>query len=152
MGGHLCARSYRRPRSLLALSEREARKTRGRDAHKMSWTAPVSRKKVMLFFMPARADVPFRRDCLCHNHASVRSLIDVVPMHKLVQRLNKVMDRNLKNELGGNDMLWTIAVILLVLWAVGLISSYTIGGFIHLLLLAAIIVVLIRIIQGRRPI
>jgi hypothetical protein len=49
-------------------------------------------------------------------------------------------------------MLWTIAVILLVLWAVGLISSYTIGGFIHLLLLAAIIVVLIRIIQGRRPI
>jgi len=49
-------------------------------------------------------------------------------------------------------MLWTIAVILLVLWAVGLVSSYTIGGFIHLLLLAAIIVVLIRIIQGRRPI
>jgi len=49
-------------------------------------------------------------------------------------------------------MLWTVAVILLVLWAVGLISSYTIGGFIHLLLLAAIIVVLIRIIQGRRPI
>jgi len=49
-------------------------------------------------------------------------------------------------------MLWTVAVILLVLWSVGLISSYTIGGFIHLLLLAAIIVVLIRIIQGRRPI
>jgi len=49
-------------------------------------------------------------------------------------------------------MLWTIAVILLVLWALGLVSSYTIGGFIHLLLVAAIIIVLIRVIQGRRPI
>jgi len=49
-------------------------------------------------------------------------------------------------------MLWTIAIILLVLWAVGLVSSYTIGGFIHILLVAAIIVVLVRVIQGRRPI
>jgi hypothetical protein len=49
-------------------------------------------------------------------------------------------------------MLWTIAVILLVLWALGLVSSYTIGGFIHILLVAAIIIVLIRVIQGRRPI
>jgi hypothetical protein len=48
-------------------------------------------------------------------------------------------------------MLWTIAVILFVLWAVGLVSSYMMGGFIHLLLVAAIIVVLVRIIQGRRP-
>ena len=47
-------------------------------------------------------------------------------------------------------MLWTIAVILLVLWALGMVSSYTMGGFIHLLLLLAIIVVLIRVIQGRR--
>jgi hypothetical protein len=46
-------------------------------------------------------------------------------------------------------MLWTIAVILLVLWALGMVSSYTLGGFIHLLLLLAIIVVLIRVIQGR---
>ena len=49
-------------------------------------------------------------------------------------------------------MLWTIAVILLVLWALGLVSSYTIGGFIHILLVAAIILVLILVIQGRRPI
>jgi hypothetical protein len=49
-------------------------------------------------------------------------------------------------------MLWTIFVILLVLWAVGLVTSYTLGGFIHLLLLIAIAVVLIRVIQGRRPI
>ncbi|HEX7622101.1 MAG TPA: lmo0937 family membrane protein [Anaeromyxobacteraceae bacterium] len=47
-------------------------------------------------------------------------------------------------------MLWTIAVILLVLWALGLVTSTTMGGFIHLLLVIAIIVVLIRVIQGRR--
>lgn len=46
-------------------------------------------------------------------------------------------------------MLWTIAVVLLVLWALGMVSSYTLGGFIHLLLVLAIIVVLIRVIQGR---
>jgi hypothetical protein len=49
-------------------------------------------------------------------------------------------------------MLWTIAVVLLVLWALGLVSSYTIGGFIHVLLVVAVTLVLIRIIQGRRPI
>lgn len=49
-------------------------------------------------------------------------------------------------------MLWTIAMVLLVLWALGLVSSYTMGGFIHLLLVVAVIVVLVRIIQGRRPI
>jgi hypothetical protein len=49
-------------------------------------------------------------------------------------------------------MLWTIFVVLLVLWALGLVSSYTLGGFIHILLIVAIAVVLIRIIQGRRPV
>jgi hypothetical protein len=47
-------------------------------------------------------------------------------------------------------MLWTIAVILLVLWAVGLVTSYTMGGFIHVLLVIAIVVVLINVIQGRK--
>ena len=47
-------------------------------------------------------------------------------------------------------MLWTIAVILIILWLLGLVSSYTMGGFIHLLLVLAIVVVLVRIIQGRR--
>lgn len=47
-------------------------------------------------------------------------------------------------------MLWTIAVIMIILWALGLISSYTMGGFIHLLLVIAIVVVLLNIIQGRR--
>jgi hypothetical protein len=48
-------------------------------------------------------------------------------------------------------MLWTIAVILAVLWLLGLVSSYTMGGFIHILLVLAIVVVLINVIQGRRP-
>lgn len=47
-------------------------------------------------------------------------------------------------------MLWTIAVILAVLWLLGLVSSYTLGGFIHVLLVLAIVVVLINVIQGRR--
>jgi hypothetical protein len=47
-------------------------------------------------------------------------------------------------------MLEAIAIILIILWALGLVSSYTIGGFIHLLLVVAIIVILLRIIQGRR--
>jgi hypothetical protein len=47
-------------------------------------------------------------------------------------------------------MLWTIAVVLAVLWLLGLVSSYTLGGFIHVLLVLAIIVFLIQIIQGRR--
>ncbi|HET6417105.1 MAG TPA: lmo0937 family membrane protein [Polyangiales bacterium] len=47
-------------------------------------------------------------------------------------------------------MLWTIAVVLVVLWALGLVSSYTMGGFIHVLLVVAAIVVLVQIIQGRR--
>jgi hypothetical protein len=49
-------------------------------------------------------------------------------------------------------MLWTIFVILLILWLLGLVTSYTMGGFIHILLVLAIVVVLIRVIQGRRPI
>ena len=48
-------------------------------------------------------------------------------------------------------MLETIAVILVVLWLLGLVSSYTMGGFIHILLVVAVVVVVIRVIQGRRP-
>lgn len=47
-------------------------------------------------------------------------------------------------------MLWTIAVILIVLWALGLVSSYTLGGFVHILLVVAIIIVLLNFIQGRK--
>jgi hypothetical protein len=49
-------------------------------------------------------------------------------------------------------MLWTIAVVLLVLWALGLVTAHTMGGFVHVLLVMAVIVVLLRIIQGRKVI
>jgi Family of unknown function (DUF5670) len=48
-------------------------------------------------------------------------------------------------------MLETIAVILIVLWLAGLVSSYTMGGFIHILLVIAVVVILVRVLQGRRP-
>jgi hypothetical protein len=48
-------------------------------------------------------------------------------------------------------MLYTIAVILLILWLLGLVTSYTVGGFIHILLVIAIIVILLRVISGRKP-
>ena len=49
-------------------------------------------------------------------------------------------------------MLWTIFVLLMIMWLLGMVTSYTLGGFIHILLLLAIASVLIRIIQGRRPV
>lgn len=52
----------------------------------------------------------------------------------------------------GTDMLWTLFFILVVLWLLGIVSSYTLGGFIHLLLVLAVGVVLIRVIQGKRPV
>jgi uncharacterized protein DUF5670 len=50
------------------------------------------------------------------------------------------------------EMLETLAVVLIILWLLGLVSSYTLGGFIHILLVIALIVIVVRIIQGRRPI
>jgi hypothetical protein len=49
-------------------------------------------------------------------------------------------------------MLWTIFVILLVLWLLGLVSSYTLGGYIHILLLIALVVLILQLISGRRPV
>jgi hypothetical protein len=51
-----------------------------------------------------------------------------------------------------SEMLWTIFVILLVLWLLGVVSSYTLGGFIHILLVIALVVLLIQLISGRRPV
>ncbi len=65
----------------------------------------------------------------------------------LLQRGAKEV-RNLNRK---NSMLWTIFVILLVLWLLGLVSSYTLGGFIHLLLVIALVVLIIQLLQGRRP-
>jgi Family of unknown function (DUF5670) len=52
----------------------------------------------------------------------------------------------------GNTMLWTIFVILLVLWALGMITSYSMGGLIHILLVVAVVILLINLIQGRRAV
>lgn len=49
-------------------------------------------------------------------------------------------------------MLWTIFVVLMILWMLGMVTSYTMGGFIHVLLIIALAVVLIRVIEGRRPV
>jgi hypothetical protein len=49
-------------------------------------------------------------------------------------------------------MLWTLFVVLLIMWALGMVTSYTIGGFIHILLLLALASLLIQVIQGRRPV
>jgi hypothetical protein len=49
-------------------------------------------------------------------------------------------------------MLWSIFIILMILWLLGMVTSYTLGGFIHILLVVAIVAVLIRIIQGRNPV
>jgi len=49
-------------------------------------------------------------------------------------------------------MLWTIFVILLVLWLLGVVSSYTLGGFIHILLVIAVVVLLLQLLSGRRPV
>lgn len=48
-------------------------------------------------------------------------------------------------------MLETVAIVLLILWALGMVSAYTLGGFIHVLLVIAVVVVLVRVIRGRRP-
>ena len=66
--------------------------------------------------------------------------------HDWLDRLNN----NWKNKEA--DMLWTITIILFVLWALGLVTSYTLGGWIHLLIVLAVIVMLIRIINGKRPV
>ena len=65
------------------------------------------------------------------------------------------MDGQLLERYGKNErivfMLWTLALILVVLWLLGIITSYTVGGLIHLLLVVALFVVVIRLLQGRRP-
>jgi hypothetical protein len=53
---------------------------------------------------------------------------------------------------GETTMLETLAIVLVILWILGLVSSYTLGGFIHILLVIAVVVVVLRVIQGRRPI
>jgi hypothetical protein len=67
-------------------------------------------------------------------------------------RRPRVGRRKYEKNAGGKTMLWTIFVILLVLWLLGIVSSYTLGGFIHILLVIALVVLLIQLIGGRRPV
>ncbi len=60
--------------------------------------------------------------------------------------------RTLSRDWKGENMLWTIAVILLIMWLLGMVTTYTLGGLIHFLLILAVIAVLIRIIRGQNPI
>jgi hypothetical protein len=78
----------------------------------------------------------------------------------LLNAIKKLVHQNRRKPFNGrrestvrkeSNVLWTISVILLILWLLGLVSGYTIRGFIHILLVIAIVAVLIRIIEGRRP-
>jgi len=64
--------------------------------------------------------------------------------------LRYALSEQLNNQGEEQSMLWTIFVILLVLWFLGLVTSYTLGGFVHLLLVLAVVVLVIQLIQGRR--
>jgi len=68
----------------------------------------------------------------------------LAPAAQLRSALRKVSAMNLKT------LLWAVAIVLVLMWLLGMVTSYTVGGFIHILLAAALIVVLIRLIQGRR--
>jgi len=61
-----------------------------------------------------------------------------------------LLDHWFEDKKGGFKMLETIAIILIILWLLGFITSYTMGGFIHILLVIAVVVILVRVIQGRR--
>ena len=68
-------------------------------------------------------------------------------VHELVRKADQLM----RKTRGEANMLWTIGVVFLILWLLGLVSGCTMGGVIHVLLVIAIIVVLVQVIQGRRP-
>jgi hypothetical protein len=79
----------------------------------------------------------------------------LIGKHEILRRRKSsetAVDETFQAKEGEMDLLWTIAIILLIMWLLGLVTSYTLGGFIHILLVLAIIVVLIRVIQGRRPV
>lgn len=87
-------------------------------------------------FVPqARPDERARSCAVEHRHANFTRLISTLDSNRLEKE---------------KAMLWTLFVILIVLWALGLVTSYTLGGFIHILLLLAVIVLVINLVTGRR--
>jgi hypothetical protein len=89
---------------------------------------------------------PFRGPLLSRN------LLYAANNPALTVRRPRVGRQKYEKCAGGKTMLWTIFVILLVLWLLGIVSSYTLGGFIHILLVIALVVLLIQLISGRRPV
>jgi len=75
-------------------------------------------------------------------------LCHFAPYH-MKHKERRASDRSRTQDEGKKTMLWTIFVILLVLWLLGMVSSYTLGGYIHILLVIAVVVLIIRLIQGR---
>jgi len=111
------------------------------------WTrfSIIARSSICVFF------IPFRPVLLSRTYG--KRPIDSLPprLYDFEARVNARTGRQRLGE-RGNQMLWTIFVILLVLWLLGIVSSYTLGGFIHILLVLALVVLVIRIIEGRRPV
>lgn len=85
---------------------------------------------------------------IAHIAVSQENLGAVPYRPKLIQRRSLNAQRNLA--FGESKILGTIAIILFILWALGMASSYTMGGWVHILLVVAMVVILIRVIQGRR--
>jgi fatty acid desaturase len=84
--------------------------------------------------------------CPCEideTHAARRLHLSIAPLADIARELDV-------GEQKENVMLWTIAMVLAVLWLLGMVSAYTMGGFVHILLILAVAVILINVIQGRR--
>ena len=84
------------------------------------------------------------------SHALIFSLVQLRPESTTQLCLAGSVHQPIKHR--GGFMLWTLTVLLVIMWLLGMVSSYTLGGFIHILLLIAVAVVLVRIIQGRNPV
>jgi uncharacterized protein DUF5670 len=102
----------------------------------MAWLHLIARRSTQL---TRWFDVPVPLT-LCQSFCSLRAA-----KPRAIAETCEIEEENM-------DLLWTLAVILLILWLLGLVTSFTLGGFIHILLVVAIVVVLIRVIQGRRAI
>jgi hypothetical protein len=88
--------------------------------------------------------------CYVRYRTDLKSLQTIFGLRQVLQRLSAAFPREAGGGIKEGSMLYTIAVILVVLWILGLVSSYTMGGFIHVLLLIAVVVIVIQVLQGRR--
>src|SRR5436190_9841678 len=95
--------------------------------------------------------VPYWRNCSRDQSRNTLQISDWCRNFNFHKRNGTASDEGTCDLTERNLMLWTIFVILLVLWLLGLVSSYTLGGFIHILLVIAIVVLILQLIQGRRP-